>query len=190
MWYAERRGPTIEQDQFDRTEEVGSKWDHAVSSRTVVGDVFEVSLGEDAVGFFQYLCRDSSQLNSHVVRVFKRRCSKNGLRDVSQIALGEIGFHAHVFLSVGVKQHFWRKISRAEVQGRVDVVFRNSSDYGNSKEPVSNDWFVWRIDEPYVEVGALPKVYRDAEIGVVVPPNSLVYRMNHGVYDFYYPEPE
>jgi hypothetical protein len=161
----------------------------SIRSRVVVGDVFAVSLGAKTTGFFQYVARDSSQLNSHVVRVFKERRVENEPADTSQIARGEIDFHAHVFLNLGVKQQLWRKVARADVRGSVDVVFRNSSDYGKSKKALSNEWFIWRINEPYVKLGALPRAYRDAEVGVVVPPDSLIYRMNNGFYDFHYPEP-
>jgi len=160
-----------------------------MSSRTLVGDVFAVSLGTGKIGFFQYIARDLSQLNSHVVRVFKERRLEDEPVDAREIALGAIDFHAHAFISVGIKQKFWQKVSRAEVVSGIDVVFRNSRDYGRSKALVSNDWFIWRIDQPYVKVGALRSVYRDAEIGVVVPPDSLVYRMKNEVYDFVYPEP-
>ncbi len=102
----------------------------------------------------------------------------------------KVEFAAHVFLSVGAKQKFWRKVAHADVVGEVDVLFRNSSDYGKSKQKTSNNWFVWQIDGPYMHVGALSGPYRNAEVGVVVPPDSLVYRMNSGTYDFFYPEPE
>lgn len=42
---------------------------------------------------------------------------------------------------------------------------------------------------PHSPVGPLGGNDRSAEVGIVVPPDSLVYRMKNGVYDFYYPEP-
>lgn len=161
-----------------------------MSDRLAVGDVFEVPLDASVVGFFQYIARDSSQLNSHVVRVFKQRRRESEIFDVSHIMHGGIDFHAHVFLSVGVKQKFWRKVASADVAGEVDVLFRNSGDYGKSKHETSSNWFIWRIDGPYMKVDALSGPYRNAEVGIVVPPDSLVYRMKNGVYDFFYPEPE
>lgn len=161
-----------------------------MSNRFTVGDVFEVRLDTSNVGFFQYVARDSSQLNSHIVRVFKQKHRDDELPDLSQIVGGEIDFHAHVFLSVGVKQKFWRKMAGGDVIGGLDVLFRDSNDYGKSKRKTSNDWYVWSVDSPYQQVGALRGAYRNAEVGVVVPPDSLVYRMKNGSYDFFYPEPE
>lgn len=159
-------------------------------TRFSVGDVFEVDLPASVIGFFQYVARDSSQLNSHVVRVFRERFREGEGPDASQIVRGDVDFYAHVFLSIGVKQKFWRKVAHADVAGEVDVLFRNSTDYGKSKQKTSNSWFIWRIGSPYMHVGTLSGSYKNAEIGVVVPPDSLVYRMNSGVYDFFYPEPE
>ncbi|WP_181302053.1 hypothetical protein [Rhodanobacter sp. PCA2] len=161
-----------------------------MSNRLAIGDVFEVPLDASVVGFIQYVARDVSQLNSQVVRVFRRRCREDVAPDVSEIVHGEIDFYAHVFLGAGIKQKFWRKVARADVVGEVNVLFRNSSDYGKSKHKTSNNWFVWRIDSPYIHVGALSGIYRNAEVGVVVPPDSLVHRMKNGSYDFFYPDPE
>jgi hypothetical protein len=160
-----------------------------MSNRVVVGDVFAVPLGEGVLGFFQYIARDTSQLNSHVVRVFKERSDENAPVDVSQLTHGDVDFHAHVFLNVGLKKEVWRKVSHAAATGANDILFRDSSDYGRSKERVSDNWFVWRINGPFGAIGPLSGDACNAEIGVVVPPGSLVYRMNNGVYDFYYPEP-
>ncbi|WP_340648717.1 hypothetical protein [Pseudoxanthomonas winnipegensis] len=160
-----------------------------MSNRLSIGDVFEVDLAESLVGFFQYVARDSSQLNSHVVRVFRERFKRDENPDAGKIVRGEVEFYAHVFVSVGVKQGYWKKVAREDIVGDVDVLFRNSSDYGKSKEKTSDSWFVWKIDGPYKRIGPLSAPYRSAEIGVVVPPDSLVYRMAHGVYDFFYPEP-
>lgn len=160
-----------------------------MSSRTLVGDVFAVSLGTNKVGFFQYVARDLSQLNSPVVRVFKEKKDDSDSFDADQIARGDVDFYAHVFINVGLKLKTWWKVSHADIVGETNVLFRDSSDYGKSKERISSNWFVWRIDEPFVNVGPLRGANCNAEIGIVVPPSSLVWRMNNGVYDFYYPEP-
>jgi hypothetical protein len=141
-----------------------------MSSRVFVGDVFAVPLDGESVGFFQYIARDLTQLNSHVVRVFKERRRTDDLGDVDGIVRGEVHFHAHVFLSVGIKLHFWSKMSRAGVMEGQRVLFRDSTDYGRSKEKLSNNWFVWEVGGPHSAVGPLRGPNRDAEIGIVVPP--------------------
>lgn len=99
-----------------------------MSSRIGIGDIFAVQMGQDVLGFFQYIARDSTQLNSHVVRVFKERKRRDELAHGEVIARGEIHFHAHVFLSVGIKLKFWSKLSRADVVDGEDVLFRDSTD--------------------------------------------------------------
>lgn len=160
-----------------------------MSSRVGVGDVFAVPLEQGVLGFFQYIAHDSTQLSSHVVRAFKERKRADETVDAKEIVSDEIHFHAHVFLSVGIKLSFWSKLSLADVVGGENVLFRDSTDYGKSKDKVSNNWFVWAVGGPHDPVGPLRGSDRSAEIGIVVPPDSLVYRMKNGIYDFYYPEP-
>lgn len=159
-----------------------------MNHRFFAGDVFQVHLDQSVVGFFQYVARDPSQLNSHVARVFKRKHKEDDIPDLADVVRGEVAFHAHVFLGVGSKQGLWRMVGRCDVVGAVDVLFRHSNDYGKSKRQTSSDWYVWKIDGPYEQVGALRGDLRRAEFGVVVPPDSLVYRMNNEAYDFFYPE--
>ena|SRR5690606_5007606 len=158
--------------------------------RFSIGDVFEVPLDSSTTGYFQYVARDQTQLSSHVVRVFKGKYAKDDPPDVTAIVESEVDFYAHVFLSIGVKLNFWRRVAKGAVIGDVDVMFRNSNDYGKNKRATSSDWYVWTIGEPFVHVGALSGVYRSSEIGIVVAPDSLVHRMRNGSYDFVSPEPE
>jgi hypothetical protein len=154
----------------------------------MVGDVFEVRMDASTRRFFQYIADDTSQLNSHIVRVFKRTYGANEVPDLRSVANGDVDFHAHVFLGVGIKQQLWRKVGHDQPRGDVDVLFRDTNDYGNPKIKVSTNWHVWRVNNPFEKVGALRPKYEGAEIGVIVPPDSLLYRMRNGKYDFVYPE--
>lgn len=160
-----------------------------MNKRFAIGDIFEVQLDSPTIGFFQYVACDASQLNSDVIRVFKRKHCAGDAFDLSHVVNGGVDFHAHVLLGIGVKQKIWRKVGSGYSTGTVDVLFRDSNDYGKSKSTTSKDWYVWKINGPFVQVGELPETYRNAEVGVVVPPDSLAYRMKNGAYDFFYPEP-
>jgi hypothetical protein len=104
------------------------------------------------------------------------------------VAKGDIEFYAHVLLPPGLKLGFWRNVGHAPAPENIDVAFRNTNDYGNPSIRVSKNWHVWRVNEPFERVGELRGRYRDAEIGVVVAPDSLVFRMQNGRYDFVYPQ--
>ena len=159
-----------------------------MSKRLEVGDVFEVAVDSANVRFFQYIADDTTQLNSQVVRVFQNAYRVGELPDAHRVVAQEIDFHAHVFLHIGLKQGFWRKVGHAQPPSVVDVLFRDSDDYGNPKVHVSKNWYVWRINCSFEAIGELSPRYQKAEVGVVVPPDSLVHRVRTGRYDFAYPD--
>lgn len=160
-----------------------------MSKRPSVGDLFEVQLDSASARAFQYVSDDTTQLHSNVVRVFRETYKVGEPVDVRRILDGEIDFHAHVFLTIGIRQKRWRKIGRAEPPGDLDaVLFRDSDDYGDPKVRISKNWYIWKINSISEHVGVLSQRYQGAEIGVVVPPDSLVHRMRNGKYNFVYPD--
>lgn len=159
-----------------------------MSKKSVVGDVFEVRLDTSSKHFFQYVADDATQLNSHVVRVFRQAYGANESPDLSGVIRGEVDFHAHVLLGIGIKQQLWRKVGHVLPPRDVDVLFRDTNDYGNPSIKVSNNWYVWRVNGPFERIGTMSAEYEGAEVGVVVPPDSLLCRMRSGRYDFVYPD--
>lgn len=159
-----------------------------MSQKLVVGDVFEVRMDALTKRLFQYVATDASQLNSHVVRVYKKPYGLNELPDLRAVINGGVDFHAHVLLGIGIKQKLWQKVGHEQPLGAVDVLFRDTNDYGNPEIKVSRNWYVWTVNAPFEKVGEFRPKYEAAEVGVVVPPDSLIYRMRNGKYDFVYPE--
>ncbi len=156
-------------------------------SRTRIGDIFCVKIDGKRVRYFQYVADDLTQLNSQVIRVFKKSFRIAERLDWRQLVNGEVEFYAHVFLKIGSKLRYWEKIANVPEIGKMEVLFRNSEDYGNPNIKISENWHVWKINEPFVKVGRLGGGNRRAEIGVVIAPDSIVHRMKVGDYDFVYP---
>lgn len=154
-------------------------------TRFKLGDLFEVTLGNGHVGYFQYVANDDTQLGSAVVRAF----AYVGTSIVSphEIILEPVKFHAHVFLRAGLTLNIWKKVGNAPSPSSVDVFFRDSPDYGNPAVTVSHDWYVWRVNEPQRRVGHLPEAFHDAEIGVVKSPLEIAERLRSGRYRALYP---
>lgn len=73
-------------------------------------------------------------------------------------------------------------MGNAPAQGRIDVLFRGCWDYGNPAVKISQRWYVWRINQPFKDIGALTPEYQKAEEGSVLPPQSIVERMLTGAY--------
>jgi hypothetical protein len=162
--------------------------------RTKIGDVFCVRLDERTKGYFQYVAIDRSQLDSPVIKAFKRRYPIDTDPDLSEVLADDVDFYAHVELPWGVKMGLWVKVGHVNDVGDIDVLFRGTSDYGvaEGEEPVrvSRNWRVWRLNEVFQYVGTLKGKNRKAEIGVVVAPPDIVERMQTGEYDFVYPDYE
>lgn len=160
---------------------------------TKIGDIFSVKIDDHNKKYFQYVVSDLSQLNSDVIRAFKQIYPINANPDLSEIVNGEVEFYAHCVTKLGLKMGYWENIGNNDNTGNVvTVLFRDTNDYGsmpNEQVKVSNNWYVWRVnDNNFTQVGKLEGESQRAEIGIVISPDSIVYRMKTGVYDFVYPE--
>jgi hypothetical protein len=152
-----------------------------------IGDVFEVSLGNGKVGYFQYIADDETQLDSHVIRAFQENYDETDAPAMSDVVLGRLDFYAHVFLKTGLKFGFWKKVGNAAPPDKVGVIFRASEDYGRPEIKVSHRWYVWRINEAVRNIGVLAPEYHEAELGPVVAPMNVLERMRTGSYGIVYP---
>jgi hypothetical protein len=159
---------------------------------TKIGDVFSVKLDESSKKYFQYIANDLKQLNSDVIRAFKEKYSFDVNPELSEITNGEVDFYAHCIVNLGVKLSFWDKVGKATDIGSMDVLFRRTNDYGlklgEAPVLVSENWYVWKINEDFRHVGKLIGENKKAEIGLVINPASIVHRIRTGVYDIDYPE--
>lgn len=156
-------------------------------ANTKIGDVFSVKINDSSKKYFQYIVSDLTQLNSDVIRAFKKVHPINANPDLSEIVNGEVEFYAHCVTKLGLKMGYWEKIGNTDDVGNFDdVLFRSSGD--NPQTKVSQDWWVWKINEEQRRVGKLEGENRKAEVGSVIPPDSIVHRIQTGKYDFVYPE--
>lgn len=155
---------------------------------TKIGDVFCAKLDNDSKKYLQYIVNDLTQLNSDVIRVFKQVFPIDATPDLTGVVNGEVEFYAHCVTKWGVKLGCWEKIGNIKNIGKIDVLFRSSDDDGNLEIKVSNNWWVWKINEEQRKIGELTEEYQKAEIGSVIPPDSIVHRMRTGKYDFTYPK--
>lgn len=161
---------------------------------TKIGDVFSVNVSDFSKKYFQLVAFDLLQLNSDVIRVFKKQYSFDYTPNLAEIVNGEIEFYAHCITKIGVKMNIWEKAGNiGEVGNTSDVLFRDTNDYGTviGVQPikVSNNWYIWRInDESFSRVGKLTGANKEAEIGIVVNPHEILNRIKTGQYSFVYPD--
>ncbi|MBL7812919.1 MAG: hypothetical protein JNL57_11895 [Bacteroidetes bacterium] len=156
-------------------------------ANTKIGDVFSVKIDDKSKKFFQYIVSDLTQLNSDVIRAFKEVYPINANPNLSEIVNGEVEFYAHCVTKLGLKMGYWESVGNISNVGNFDkVLFRSSED--NPQKRVSQNWWVWKINQEQKPVGKLAGDNRKAEIGSVIPSDSIVHRMQTGMYDFVYPE--
>lgn len=160
---------------------------------TKIGDIFSVELDNGNKKYFQYIANDLTQLNSDVIRSYKKEYPKKEQPDYGELLSGEIDFHAHTMINVGVKQNLFIPEGKNIVYPSIDsIVFRCTNDAGHGPgKPqvyISEDWYIWKInDENYKSVGKLKGENRNSEIGSVIPPFMIVERIKTGKFNFVYP---
>ena len=161
---------------------------------TKIGDIFSVELDNGKKKYFQYIANDLTQLNSDVIRSYKKEYSKEEQSDYREVLSGEIDFHAHTMINVGVKQGLFIQEGKDIVYPDIkNILFRGTLDYGQkiNGEPIkiSMNWRVWHInDKDFTQVGELQGENRKAEIGIVMPPFAIVERIKTGKFNFVYPD--
>jgi hypothetical protein len=160
--------------------------------RVRIRDIFSVDVGGGHVRFFQYIGNDPTQLDSEIIRVYKNQYSSNDTIDLESIATSEIDWHAHCFLRIGLKLGYWSKVGKTAIASDITPLFRHTYDYGRAawQEPilVSHNWVVWHPGQDFQRVGRLVGENEQADIGMVMSPVDIVYRMQHGTYDMpFYP---
>ncbi len=160
---------------------------------TKIGDIFDVNLENGCKKYFQYIANDMTQLNSDVIRVFRKEYLIDELPNYEELCSMEVDFHAHTMINLGVRENLFHQTGRRDVVADIkNILFRGTIDYGKwiGGEPIriSEKWHVWHINEKFRDVGKLVGENRKAEIGVVINPFSIVHRIQTGKYDFFYPD--
>lgn len=153
-----------------------------------IGDIFSVKIDTDKKKYMQFVASDLTQLNSDVIRAFKKTYLIHSNPDLSEIVKDEIEFYAHCVIKWGVNLGFWEKVGNNPDVGNIDqILFRDSTDYGNPQITVSQNWWIWKVNEEQKQIGKLEGENRKAEIGIVFDSESIVHRMKTGNYNGSYP---
>lgn len=154
-------------------------------TNTKIGDIFSVKVDDDSKKYLQYIISDLTQLNSDVIRAFRKSYPIDANPNLSEVVNGEVEFYAHCVTKWGIKLGYWEKVGNvAEVGETNHILFRSSGDYGNPQIKISENWWIWKINEEQRRVGKLEGENQKAEIGLVINPESIVYRMRTGEHAF------
>ncbi len=150
---------------------------------TKIGDIFSVTLDNSNLRFFQYIANDWSQLNSSVIRVFKREYPAEYVLNPEEVVADEIDFYAHTVLKFGIIDGAWQKVGKCQNVGDTEnIVFRMYiEDAFNHEERIWQAWYINK-DERFT-IGKLSQYYREnSDIGLVFHFSNIVGRIKTGRY--------
>lgn len=153
---------------------------------TKIGDIFSAKVSDNSKKYLQYIANDLTQLNSDIIRAFKKEYPIGETPELSEVIKGEIDFYAHCVVKWGVKLGFWEKVGNSPYNEIPNVIFRSTNDDGDTVK-ISHQWWVWKIGEEHRYIGKLSGENQKAEIGSVIQPKSIVHRMRTGRYISVFP---
>lgn len=154
---------------------------------TKIGYIFCVEIEGQHKRYFQYIANDLSQLNSSVIRVFKRKYPMDYVFNADEVIDDEIDFYAHAILRIGILENTWYKVGKHSNVGSLEhIIFRCSNHFFNPYDMSPEnwkvyDWYVWHINEDYIDVGELTEdVKQQTHYGVVFSYLSIYDRLKYG----------
>lgn len=155
---------------------------------TKIGDVFVAKINDTHKRYFQYIVNDLEQLNSDVIRVFKKNYLIEFKPSLIEIISDEVDFYAHTTTKYGLKLELWELVGNITDVGNVEyILFRSSEDSGDNTVLISEKWWVWNVNKRRKYIGKLKGEYRKAEIGLVYTPLNIMSQLQE-TYISHYPK--
>jgi hypothetical protein len=152
---------------------------------TKIGDVFSVPIDSRHKKYIQYIISDFTQLNSDVIRAFKKVYNIDENPDLSEIVKNEVDFYAHCDTKAGIKKHYWENIGNIKDVGRTDNIYFKCEGIYDRYANRRDGWQVWNINGKFNEVQELKGKYKNAEFGQVFPCIDILVRLQIGKYRGY-----
>lgn len=150
---------------------------------TKIGNIFSLEIDGEYKCYFQYIANDRTQLNSSVIRVFKKHYELHENPSMDEIVKDEISFYAHTILKGGIQDGIWNKVgTHSDVGDNVNVYFRTFGAW----------WTCWKINNPFQsfkECGDFnnpPVECLNMDEGSVYPYSYIICKVKTG---YFLPEP-
>ena len=145
------------------------------------GDIFCVEIGNQFKSYFQYITTDMTQLNSTVIRVFKKHYPMNYIPNVDEIIQDEVYFYAHTVLRSGLHAGAWYKVGTSKNVGDINNIMFSLFTEGNfSHLKKSNKWYIWKINQETRFIGKMTQEYRGYNRGWVYPYSDIINKIATG----------
>lgn len=146
------------------------------------GDILCTEVDGKFKVYFQYVANDLSQLNSDVLRIFKRRYPIGYKANMDEIVSDDVDFYTHVYgLRDAAREGKLYKVGKhPDVGDTENIWFRCFSEGDISKMTKSYRWYIWKINGPNIRIGELTPEFRHIDIGEVYPFKFIYDRIRTG----------
>ncbi len=163
---------------------------------TKIGDIFCVEFPDNTKGYFQYIAKDMTQLNSSVIRAFYTHYPIDQDVNLEDVIKDKVDFYAHTVLRGGIDSVKWYKIGKSEDIGENElykIIFCNASTayelYTDGIEiPRTSPfykWCLWTINNKMIKVVDIPYHIKGMiESGTVESYIEIFQRMWQGYYKY------
>lgn len=146
-----------------------------------IGNIFCAEIDNQYKVYFQYVAKDWEQLNSAVIRVFKKHYAIDYVPNFDEIVKGEVQFYAHVLLNDGIHEGVWYKAGTHKDLGDTENIgFRLCSEGSYAHMTKSYRWYVWKINQPHIRIGEMMKEYEHYDMGWVFPYREIISKIKTG----------
>ena len=148
-----------------------------------IGNIFCVEVEDKFKCYFQYIANDLEQLNSSVIRVFKKHYTLESNPTMDEIVNDEVSFYAHTVLRAGILYNAWYKVgTNRNVGDTENIKFKIYDDvnfWGTGKTK-SCRWRVWTINQPWQFLGEMTDECREYDWGPVLSYLNVVCKIKTG----------
>ncbi len=145
------------------------------------GDIFCVEIDNKFKAYFQYITTDMTQLNSTVIRVFKKHYPMDYVPDFDEIVREDVHFYAHTILRPGLNEGAWYKVGSNKEVGDVDnIMFSLFQDVNFADKKKSYSWYIWRINQRTEYIGEMKEEYKKYDRGWVYSYINIVEKIRTG----------
>ena len=123
---------------------------------TKIGDIFCAKLDDGRQRFFQYIANDLTNLNSSVIRVFKKAYPSDYSLNTEEVIDDEIDFYTHTVLKFGIIENLWQKVGKNSDVGDTEHIYFRMYIY-DAKNHRDRIWQMWQINKEWKIIGRLTK---------------------------------
>lgn len=137
---------------------------------------------------------DPAQLNSRVIRVFNFRCEHDQQPSVDDVTASDVDFCAHVIVEAGIYHKMWSHYGHKDLEDSFTPPRFMDCDEedpagDNPIFPKSDNWVIWTAGDDYDmrrRIGERVGKYQNIDLGLIMPPVSILMRMESGSYSMPY----